>query len=82
MKLKNIIFYYFLLNIIFFNFYTIAGHTDISLLVSCLSLDSSAKIREFIRDLYGSKPEVSNFATEFIRRKDKMNNNERKRGKK
>lgn len=59
----------------------LTGSTDTSLLLSCLNMESSAKIREFIRDLYGSKPEVSNFATEFIRRKEKSLN-QKKKGKK
>lgn len=46
------------------------GTNDITLLQFCMTLKSAAEIREYLAAYLGSKPEVSQFATEFIRRKE------------
>jgi hypothetical protein len=46
------------------------GTNDITLLQFCMTLKSAAEIREYLAAYLGSKPEVSQFASEFIRRKE------------
>jgi hypothetical protein len=48
----------------------INGSTDLTLVQYCAGLDSGIEIREIIAATLGSTPQVSQFATEFIRRKD------------
>eukprot|EP00602_Paraphysomonas_sp_CaronLab_P005055 CAMPEP_0185032304 /NCGR_PEP_ID=MMETSP1103-20130426/20267_1 /TAXON_ID=36769 /ORGANISM="Paraphysomonas bandaiensis, Strain Caron Lab Isolate" /LENGTH=968 /DNA_ID=CAMNT_0027568149 /DNA_START=56 /DNA_END=2962 /DNA_ORIENTATION=+ len=43
---------------------------DIALIEFCLTLKSAVEIREYLADYLGSTPQVSQFATEFIRRKE------------
>jgi hypothetical protein len=43
---------------------------DLALIQFCLILDSSIEIREYLAEYLGSTPEVSLFASEFIRRKE------------
>ena len=46
---------------------------DMNLLVFCFySVESSSEIREYFSDYYGSTPQVSKFATEFIKRKEAL----------
>lgn len=47
-------------------------NVDLTLPSFCLgSVESSTEVREYFSDYYGSTPAVSQFATEFIRRKEK-----------
>jgi len=43
---------------------------DLTLIEYCMSLDSAIEIREIFAQYLGSTPQVSHFATEFIRRKE------------
>ena len=43
---------------------------DLALIQFCLILESSIEIREYLAEYLGSTPEVSLFASEFIRRKE------------
>lgn len=45
------------------------GDSDVSLLQVPMSMDNAVEIREFLADVLGSTPQVSQFATEFIRRR-------------
>jgi hypothetical protein len=42
---------------------------DLSLIQVCYSMQSAVDIREYLADYLGSTPQVSLFATEFIKRK-------------
>ena len=42
---------------------------DMALAYFCYSLENSAEIREYMRDYLGSTPQVSQFASDFIKRK-------------
>ena len=44
---------------------------DETLVRFCFTLDSPADIREYMRNYMGSTPQVSAFASEFIRRKNR-----------
>ena len=58
------------------------GNSDSNPLVSfCMTLSSNSEIREYMRDVLGSTPQVSSFASEFIRRKNKLGS-KKKRSKK
>jgi len=46
-------------------------NTDATLMEFCYTLESPADIREYMRNYLGSTPQVSAFASEFIRRKSK-----------
>jgi PERQ amino acid-rich with GYF domain-containing protein len=48
----------------------LTGNDDITLLKFCMSLQSGAEIREYLSAYLGSTPQVSQFASEFIRRKE------------
>ena len=43
--------------------------SDLTLMHFCMSLDDPAEIRQYLAAYLGSKPEVSQFASEFIKRK-------------
>ena len=45
------------------------GDRDLTLVHFCMTLQASADIREYMREFLGSTPEVSSFASEFIKRK-------------
>ncbi|KAK8806950.1 hypothetical protein WA158_003709 [Blastocystis sp. Blastoise] len=66
------------------NMKKLTGNDDLTLVKYCLTLSLTSEIREFFRDYLGTKPEVSSFASEFIKRKDTYNkqskagNNEKK----
>ena len=45
------------------------AETDLTLMDFLFSLESSADIREYMGAYLGSSPQVSQFATEFIKRK-------------
>ena len=45
------------------------GNSDLTLVSFCMTLSSNSEIREYMRDVLGSTPQVSSFASEFIRRK-------------
>ena len=47
----------------------IRGNGDLTLVHFCMTLQASADIREYMREVLGSTPQVSAFASEFIRRK-------------
>jgi hypothetical protein len=47
----------------------LTGNDDMTLILFCMSLDDPAEIRSYLGAYLGAKPEVSHFATEFIRRK-------------
>ena len=49
----------------------IKGNSDLTLVSFCMTLSSNSEIREYMRDVLGSTPQVSSFASEFIRRKNK-----------
>ena len=59
----------------------IKGNSDLTLVSFCMTLSSNSEIREYMRDVLGSTPQVSSFASEFIRRKNKIGG-KKKRGKK
>lgn len=46
------------------------GSDDLTLIQFCYTLDSAVEIREYFAEYLGSTPQVSQFATEFIRRKE------------
>lgn len=46
----------------------ITGNKDLTLVKFCLSVGSTAEIREILAANLGSTPQVSNFATEFIKK--------------
>ena len=48
----------------------IAGNGDLTLVSFCLTIDSAAEIRETLAAYLGSTPQVSQFATEFIKKKE------------
>ena len=48
----------------------IMGNGDLTLVSFCLTIDSAAEIRETLAANLGSTPQVSQFATEFIRKKE------------
>jgi len=45
------------------------GSDDTTLMQFCMTLESAADVREYIREYMGSTPEVSAFASEFIKRR-------------
>lgn len=45
------------------------GSSDTTLMQFCMTLESAADIREYIREYMGSTPQVSAFASEFIKRR-------------
>merc|ERR1712166_1103131 len=45
------------------------GNRDLTLVHFCMTLQASADIREYMREFLGSTPNVSSFASEFIKRK-------------
>merc|ERR1719473_1130565 len=47
----------------------ITGKEDTTLVDFCYTLESAADIREYMRNYMGSKPQVSQFASEFLKRK-------------
>ena len=49
------------------------SNPDITLLEICLSMNANSEIREYLADILGSTPIVSAFASEFIKRKEKVN---------
>ena len=57
----------------------IKGTSDLTLVSFCMTLSDNAAIREYIRDVMGTTPQTSAFASEFIRRKNSMRS--KKRGK-
>ena len=57
------------------------GNSDLTLVSFCMTLSSNSEIREYMRDVLGSTPQVSSFASEFIRRKNKIGS-KKKRSKK
>ena len=48
----------------------INGSDDLTLMQFCMSLKSSVEIREYLAQYLGSSPQVTNFATEFIKFKE------------
>jgi len=58
----------------------IKGNSDLTLVSFCMTLSSNSEIREYMRDVLGSTPQVSSFASEFIRRKNKLDESKRRRG--
>lgn len=48
----------------------ITGSDDMTLALFCMSCESNVEIREYMASYLGSTPQVSAFATEFIRRKE------------
>jgi len=52
----------------------IKGNGDLTLVSFCLTIDSAAEIRETLAAYLGSTPQVSQFATEFIRKKEDREN--------
>ena len=50
--------------------YKIKGDGDLTLASFCLTIDSAAEIRETLATYLGSTPQVSQFATEFIKKKE------------
>lgn len=48
----------------------INGTEDLTLMQFCMSLKSAVEIREYLAEYLGSSPQVTNFATEFIRFKE------------
>jgi len=52
----------------------INNHADISLIQVCYSLKSAGEIREYLAEVLGSTPLVSQFASEFIKRKESLSN--------
>ena len=47
----------------------LTGSSDMTLIHFCLSLSDPSEIRSYFSAYLGAKPEVSHFATEFIKRK-------------
>uniref|UniRef100_A0A7S1GBE8 GYF domain-containing protein n=1 Tax=Bicosoecida sp. CB-2014 TaxID=1486930 RepID=A0A7S1GBE8_9STRA len=45
------------------------GSDDTTLMQFCMTLESAADVREYIREYMGSTPQVSAFASEFIKRR-------------
>lgn len=57
-------------------------NADMTLIDVCYSTDSNVEIREYMSEFLGSTPQVSMFASEFIKRKDaasKANNRRKKK---
>jgi hypothetical protein len=52
----------------------ITGNKDLTLVKFCLSVESTAEIREILAANLGSTPQVSNFATEFIKKSGEKTN--------
>ena len=52
----------------------IKGNGDLTLVSFCLTIDSAAEIRETLAAYLGSTPQVSQFATEFIKKKEDREN--------
>lgn len=52
----------------------INGVRDLTLIQFCLSIDSAAEVRETLAANLGSTPQVSQFASEFLRRKEESLN--------
>jgi len=50
----------------------INGSEDLTLIDFCMTLQSAGEIREYLAAYLGSNPQVSQFATEFIRRKEQL----------
>jgi len=48
----------------------ITGSDDMTLALFCMSCESNVEIREYMASYLGSTPQVSAFATEFIKRKE------------
>jgi len=48
----------------------LTGSDDMTLALFCMSCESSVDIREYMASYLGSTPQVSAFATEFIKRKE------------
>merc|ERR1719421_1824315 len=57
----------------------IKGTSDLTLVSFCMTLTSNSEIREYMRDVLGSTPQVSSFASEFIRRKNSLGSKKRGR---
>ena len=45
------------------------GGADMTLVQLCMALEDNSEIREYMRDYLGSTPQVSSFASEFLKRK-------------
>uniref|UniRef100_A0A7S3HRN5 GYF domain-containing protein n=1 Tax=Spumella elongata TaxID=89044 RepID=A0A7S3HRN5_9STRA len=46
------------------------GSDDLTLVQFCMSLDSAVEVREYLSEYLGSSPEITNFATDFIKYKE------------
>mmetsp|Transcript_11525 Transcript_11525/g.17310 ORF Transcript_11525/g.17310 Transcript_11525/m.17310 type:complete len:1277 (+) Transcript_11525:60-3890(+) len=46
------------------------GSSDITLMQFCMSLNSAVEIREYLAQYLGSSPQITNFATDFIKYKE------------
>merc|ERR1712032_1696343 len=57
----------------------LSGHDDTTLVDYCFTLQSPAEIRESMSGTLGSTPGVSQFASEFIRRKKEQTTNQSRR---
>ena len=51
---------------------------ELTLMSFCMEVESASEIREYFSDYFGSTPQVSLFASEFIKRKDAMLKNRNK----
>jgi len=52
----------------------ISGSKDLTLVKFCLSVESTAEVREYLAANLGSTPQVSHFATDFIKKMEDISN--------